>query len=98
MAYKKITLHIPMGYSEVIDTQNNPLVYVKSFSYKLFVYLRLLITPLLSVKSFSYKPFVYLRLLITPVIRSRKCTNGLKDNDFTDTNVVIRSRKYTNDL
>jgi hypothetical protein len=32
------------------------------------------------------------------VIKSRKYTNGLKENDFTDNNGVIRSRKYTNGL
>ena len=31
------------------------------------------------------------------VLRRRKYTNGLYDNDFTDTNGVIRSRNGLND-
>jgi hypothetical protein len=69
------------------------LVFVKSLSYKPFVYLRLLITPLISVKSFSYKPFVYLLLLITSLVSVKSL-----DKNFTDTNGVMRSRKYTNGL
>jgi hypothetical protein len=53
---------------------------------------------LVSVKWLSYKPFVYLRLLITPLVSVRSLSYKPLDNDFTDTNGVIRSRKYTNGL